>query len=94
MSAEKEPEVHNDPRVFQLEDVKRFDFSPSLERLGEYPWTEVGLCCDQADEIAIRARELGEGAERVVYGLQVHITRRTLFAPVCMPVVCPTRGHE
>lgn len=56
--------------------IKRFEFSPAdIRGLEEHPWIEVNLFSDRADGIVIRQKPFGEGAERLVYGMQVRQSR-------------------
>lgn len=52
------------------ENVKRLAYSPVAERRGREPWISVGME-STANCIAIRRKALGEGAERLVFGMQV-----------------------
>lgn len=54
-------------------DVQRFEFSkqrPSTNNM-ESRWVPAGFLSEEADGIAVRSKALGEGAERLVFGLQV-----------------------
>ncbi|CAM9612110.1 unnamed protein product, partial [Hapterophycus canaliculatus] len=57
--------------VVYTTDVRRYEYSPELMMLhSRSPWAAVGLFTEEANGIAIRSRALGDGAERLVFGLQ------------------------
>lgn len=62
-------------------DVQRYKFSPTLQRSDSRrpPWELVKFCSDIADGITMRVKCLGEGAERVVFGLQVRACSTAVF---------------
>lgn len=55
--------------------VQRFEFSSRRKHSGRDAWVPVKLICPGADSIAVRAKCLGVGAERMVFGLQVNAHR-------------------
>lgn len=57
--------------VVYTEDVKRLEFCPDVATDGKHPWLRVGLGAGEANCVAIRRKALGEGAERLVFGMQV-----------------------
>lgn len=64
-------------------DVTRYEYSSDAVRDNQNPWVAVDLLSDDADGFAIRTRASGEGAERLVFGLQV----RAVGFPLCTTVV-------
>lgn len=51
--------------------VQRYEYSSQVEQKTGNPWVAVGSFSEKATGIAIRTKASGEGAERLVYGLQV-----------------------
>ena len=62
--------------VVYTERVRRFEYSSQAKQETRNPWTAVSPFSHEANGIAIRTKALGEGAERLVYGLQVCICIR------------------
>ncbi|CAN0096797.1 unnamed protein product [Ectocarpus fasciculatus] len=50
--------------------VEGYEFSLEAMKYSGIPWVPVDLFSDKANGIAIRSKALGEGAERLVFGLQ------------------------
>lgn len=65
--------------VVYTEGVERFEFSQKADRFRGNPWIAVDLASEQANGIAIRSKALGEGAERLVFGLQVCYKKNTSY---------------
>lgn len=60
--------------VVHPHNVRRFDFrSAAMRGESDEPWVQVGLSNETATGIAIRRKAFGEGAERLVFRLQVWI---------------------
>lgn len=60
--------------------VRRYEYSPEDTMLHwGTPWAEVDLLSEEANGIAIRSRALGDGAERLVFGLQVCCQYHTIY---------------
>lgn len=59
--------------------VRRYEFSPDAKAYTGNPWVEVDLFSEEANGIAIRSKALGNGAERLVFGLQVCVCTNDLF---------------
>lgn len=65
--------------VVYTQDVDRLEFSPQSAKRGTdtssetSSWVSVGLSSPRANCVAIRRKALGEGAERLAFGLQVMI---------------------
>lgn len=58
--------------VVYTEDVKRYEYSPvSIRGLKSNPWTLKDFFSEKANGIIIRRKAFGEGAERLVFGMQV-----------------------
>lgn len=61
-----------DDWVPYMNNVERFEFRPeSFPGRDVNPWVEMGLFSNRADGIVIRRKAFAEGAERLVFGLQV-----------------------
>ena len=60
--------------VVYTSEVRSYRFSQDAMRYTGNPWVGVGFFSEGADGIAIRSKALGEGAERLVFGLQVGLT--------------------
>lgn len=60
--------------------VKRFEFSRSAMKNGEEPWIRVGFNSSRATGIAIHRKAFGEGAERLVFKLQVCSSGTSFFS--------------
>lgn len=71
--------------VVYTSEVRSYTFSQDAMKFDRNPWVRVGLVSEEANGIAIRSKAFGEGAERLVFGLQV---RRALTKPCLrrMPV--------
>ncbi|CAM9853923.1 unnamed protein product [Pylaiella littoralis] len=50
--------------------VRRHELSSGVKRHSKNPWNEVDFFSEETNGIAIRSKALGEGAERLVFGLQ------------------------
>lgn len=51
--------------------VYRFELASGVKRYSDTPWDEADFFSEETNGIAIRSKALGEGAERLVFGLQV-----------------------
>lgn len=61
-----------DDWVPYMEDVERFEYRPeSIGGVDVHRWVATGLFSHRADGIVIRRKAFAEGAERLVFGLQV-----------------------
>lgn len=56
--------------VLYTDEVQRFGFSHRAFRRSRYPWVPLAHFSEEANGIAISRNILGEGAERLVFGLQ------------------------
>eukprot|EP00752_Nemacystus_decipiens_P007214 g6457.t1 len=65
--------------VVYTSDVQGFEFSQKAMKYTGSPWVSVDLFSEEADGIAIRSKALGEGAERLVFGLQELNLKSGLF---------------
>ena len=72
--------------VVYTTEVQGFEFSQDAMKYTGDPWISVDLFSEEADGIAIRSKALGEGAERLVFGLQVCTPTR------CVSVACLLRS--
>ena len=58
--------------VIYTDGVKRYEYRPlSVRGLEAHPWVVRGLFSSRADAIVIRRKAFGEGAERLVFAMQV-----------------------
>lgn len=57
--------------VVYTDEVQRFEFSYEGMRFSKDPWVPAESFSEEANAIALRKRALGEGSERLVFGLQV-----------------------
>ena len=53
--------------------LRRVEYSSDIKHKTGNPWVAVGPFSEEASGIAIRTKASGEGAERLVYGLQVGV---------------------
>ena len=78
--------------VVYTSEVEGYEFSlDAMKYNAGNPWVSVDLFSEEANGIAIRSKALGEGAERLVFGLQVrHSNLRALnaFAASCSQILC------
>ncbi|CAM9860700.1 unnamed protein product [Scytosiphon promiscuus] len=65
--------------VLYMDGVQRFKFSRRAFRRSQYPWVPVARFSEEANGIAISRNILGEGAERLVFGLQEFSSRTGEF---------------
>ena len=65
--------ITEDGWVIYKEGVRRLEFSLEALKWHRNPWVPVGFFSHAANGIGIRTNALGEGAERLVFGLQVCI---------------------
>ncbi|CAM9413078.1 unnamed protein product, partial [Ectocarpus sp. 12 AP-2014] len=57
--------------IVYKDDLQRYEFSYKGIRYSRFPWVRVDHFSPEATAIAIRKKALGEGSERLVFGLQV-----------------------
>lgn len=63
---------HQDGWVVYADEVERMEYRPeSVDGVEEHPWQVQRFFSPEADAIAIRKNPFGEGAERLVYKMQV-----------------------
>ncbi|CAM9618784.1 unnamed protein product [Ectocarpus fasciculatus] len=62
--------------VVYTDEVQRFEFSYEGMRFSRDPWVPAESFSEEANAIALRKRALGEGSERLVFGLQ-EVSSRT-----------------
>lgn len=62
--------------VVYTSEVQGYEFSQDAVKFNDGPWVKVDLFSEEANGIAIRSKALGEGAERLVFGLQVFMRLR------------------
>ncbi|CAN0009219.1 unnamed protein product [Ectocarpus sp. 12 AP-2014] len=62
--------------VVYTDEVQRFEFSYQGMRFSKDPWVTAKSFSEEANAIALRKRALGEGSERLVFGLQ-EVSSRT-----------------
>lgn len=61
--------------VIYTDSVQRYEYRPlSVRGLEAHPWVRQDFFSSRADGIVIRRKAFGEGAERLVFGMQVRAT--------------------